>query len=274
MKVSNHRLILDSGSPCSFSATPNIGGKLDPEYLVMHFTAGKNAQQSIDWLCNKAAKASAHLVIGRDGTITQLVPFNRVAWHAGVSSWEGRKGMNQYSIGIELDNAGRLTLQGGKWRAWFGTEITEKDMIEAVHKSESRVSGWQLYTPEQLDAAMEAAAILVDHYDLKDVVGHEDIAPGRKSDPGPAFPMTSFRAHVLGRIADIGILYETTDTLNIRKGPGTGNDPLPGSPLPPGTQLEILEMQGSWAFVDVLSVINGIMDMQGWVHNRYLKRLA
>src|SRR5690606_19314135 len=126
-----------------------------PRYLIMHYTAGRNAKQSIDWMCNPVSKASAHVVIARDGKVTQLVPFDRVAWHAGVSRGEGIKGLNQHSIGIELDNAGRLTAQGGKWRAWFGDVYPEDQVVVATHKHETTPTGWHMYTPEQIESALE-----------------------------------------------------------------------------------------------------------------------
>ena len=100
----------------------------------------------------------------------------------------------------------------------------------------------------------------------------KDIASGRKSDPGPAFPLQSFRARLLGRQEEEEVQYETTSELNIRSGPGTQHPPIPGSPLPPATRVEILQRDGSWAQVDVLGVVSGVMDMQGWVHSRYLQR--
>ena len=274
MKITDHRLLKDDDTPYPFIQSPNSGGALQQEYLVMHYTAGRNAEESVGWLINPAAKASAHLVIGRDGSLTQLVPFDTKAWHAGASKWEDRVGLNSYSIGIELDNAGFLMRHGKRWRAWFGTEYKNSEVIEAVHKNETKPKGWQIYPPEQIEAALEVGSLLATHYNLRDVVGHEDIAPNRKTDPGPAFPMKNFCARLLGRQEEEGVNYETTSDLNVRTGPGTQHPPIPGSPLPPGTRVEILNREGSWALVDVMNVVNGVMDMQGWVHSRYLKRAA
>ena len=221
MKIVRHRIQGADGSGFSFQASPNLGEPLLPSYLVMHYTAARSADESIRWLCSPAARASAHVVIGRDGGVTQLVPFDRVAWHAGVSSWDGIKGLNRHSIGIELDNAGRLTRQGGRWCAWFGTPYPDDQVMEAVHKHESAPSGWHVYTPAQIDSALAVAAALIEKYDLEDVIGHEDISPGRKSDPGPAFPMASFRARLLGRVQDEAPLFRTTTAVNIREGPDT-----------------------------------------------------
>lgn len=202
MKITDHRLCEDDGTPVAFVESPNVGGAVEHEFLVMHYTAGRNAEQSIAWLARPEARASAHIVIDRDGEITQLVPFDRIAWHAGRSEWLGRAGLNRYSLGIELDNAGRLTRQGGHWRAWFGDEYADEDVVEATHKHESAASGWHAYSPVQIDAALAAASLLFNHYGLRDVLGHDDIAPGRKSDPGPAFPMASFRGRIVGRGED------------------------------------------------------------------------
>jgi N-acetylmuramoyl-L-alanine amidase len=274
MKIKGHRLHYDDGAPYPFRRSPNAGGKVQHVFLVMHYTAGRSAESSINYLIQPAAKASAHVVIGRDGSITQLVPFDTVAWHAGTSSWEGYDGMNRYSLGIELDNAGPMQRQGNRWLAWFGATYDDADVLEAVHKHETRPRGWHTFTPVQIEAALELADLLVNFYKLRDVVGHDDIAPGRKQDPGPAFPLENFRRRVMGRAGDEGERHVTTTRLNIRTGPGTQHDLMPGSPLPQGTRVEILRQEGVWKFVDVLDEINGAMDLQGWVHGRYLKYLT
>lgn len=272
MKIVDHKLCKVDGTPYPFVASPNHGGELRPEYLVIHYTASSEARHAINWLANPEARASAHLVIGRDGTITQLVPFDRVAWHAGRSRWEGRTGLNRYALGIELDNAGRLVRHGDRWRAWFGRDYGAEEVLEAVHKNETESAGWHVFTAEQLEAALGVSLALMRHYELKDVVGHDDIAPGRKTDPGPAFPMPSFRARLLGRLDETPVPYETTHTVNIRTGPGTRYATVPGGPLPPRTKVEVLAQKGIWHQVDVLSEVNGTMDLQGWVHGRYLAR--
>ncbi|MGH7466149.1 MAG: N-acetylmuramoyl-L-alanine amidase, partial [Longimicrobiales bacterium] len=255
MRIARHRLHGDTGGTgeiYDFRPTPNRGGALQAEYLVMHYTAGRSLEESVDWLARKESKASAHVVIGRDGTIVQQVPFDTVAWHAGASSWDGRTGMNRWSIGIELDNAGRLMRHGSGWRAWFGGFYEDEDVIVATHKNESVLSGWHTYTPAQLEAALTLAALLVDRYNLRDVLGHDDISPGRKSDPGPAFPMDSFRSRIFGRREDELPEYRAMAALNIRTGPGTRHATLPGSPLRAGTRMHVLRAQDSWRLVDVL----------------------
>ncbi len=274
MKIIRHRLHKDDGKPYPFVPSPNKGGKAEPKYLVMHYTATPDLEVAIRSLINPKRKASAHLVIGRDGSITQLVPFDRVAWHAGASSWDGLKGLNQYSLGIELENAGKLQRQGEKWRAWFGGVYDRDDVIEAIHRNETNPAGWHIFTREQIEAALELSIVLVEHYSLLDLVGHDDISPGRKIDPGPAFSLSGFRSNVLGLAADGASQYETMTNLNIRTGPGTHYEKIIDNPLPSGTRVELLDHQGSWRRVDVLDTVDGDMDLQGWVHGRYLRRVV
>ncbi len=276
MKISNHRLVGSSGEPVPFVSTRNMGGVFTPQYLVMHYTAGRSAQESISWFQNPHASASAHLVVGRDGGVTQMVPFNRIAWHAGRSRWLGLEGMNRFSIGIEMDNAGLLTPSGDRFRAWFGDFYKADDVLLAAHKNDAsaRMLAWHRFTPEQIEVAVQIAALLTSHYNLKDVLGHEDISPGRKTDPGPAFPMASFRSRAMGRQDDKPEDFRVVVTLNIRTGAGTQFPKLDGGPLPKGTIVEIVETQGDWSFVDVNKPLDGQADLQGWVFSRYLEHVS
>lgn len=270
MKIKGHRLHVGE-ERARFVKSPNKGGTLDPQYLIIHFTAGSSAEASINWLINSDARASAHLVIGRDGSITQLVAFNRAAWHAGASQWEGLRGLNQHSIGIELENAGRLERKGGQWCAWFGNAYPEDQVMTAVHANESSTSGWHVYTPAQIEATRRVSQVLVAKYRLNGVAGHDEISPGRKVDPGPAFPMGSFRAHLFGRSEETYPRYRTVTALNIRTGPGTGHERLPESPLSSGTQVEVLAESGTWRYVEIM---NREGEVVGWVHGGYLERVG
>ncbi|TCK28668.1 N-acetylmuramoyl-L-alanine amidase [Ancylobacter aquaticus] len=196
--IKAHRLRQD-GKETRFVRTPNQGGKVQPLYLIMHYTAGVSAEGAISWLSRAEAKASAHLVIDRDGTVTQMVTFDRVAWHAGKSRWQDLEGMNSYSIGIELVNAGKLKRVAGKWVSWSGTVIAEADVMEATHKDETAPAGWHTYPQVQIETAIDVAVALNASYRFLDVLGHEDVSPKRKVDSGPAFPMRSFESRVIGR---------------------------------------------------------------------------
>ena len=275
MKVVKHRLIADDGAAVPYLASPNLGGPIVPHLLIIHYTAGSSVAGTVDWFRNPASRVSAHLVIGRDGAITQMVPFNRGAWHAGVSQWGSLHGLNRYSIGIELDNAGQLIRSGGQWispltrRSYADSEVTL-----ARHKNDppgTPPSGWHAYTQAQIEATQACGLALMRHYALDDVLGHDDIAPGRKRDPGPDFPMASLRARLVGRADEPADRWRTTTELNVRSGAGTEFPAVPGSPLPRGTEVEVLARQGLWWQVDVVGSVGGVNDCVGWCHSKYLQ---
>jgi N-acetylmuramoyl-L-alanine amidase len=146
--------------------------------------------------------------------------------------------------------------------------------MEAAHRNGGPVRGWHTFSLEQLHAAAEIANLLVRQYGLRDVIGHDDIAPARKTDPGPAFPMESFRARVMGRGDESDVARaQTTTALNIRIGPGTQFPKLESSPLPAGTKLQVLDAEGAWRQVLVLDIVAGDMDVEGWVHGRYIEAI-
>lgn len=271
MQIKNHLLHHDNGTPVSFKATPNKGGRYTPQYLVMHYTAATTAQSAINWFMQPVAQASAHLVIAPDGDITQFAPFNIITWHAGRSQWKGLTGLNQFSIGIELVNGGRLMRSGNKWVCPVDRCVVPDDEVTmATHKNETTQAPWHEYSPKQVEVAVQIAALLVKTYGLKDVIGHDDIAPLRKSDPGPAFPMSSFRSRAMGRRDDTLDEYVTSDELNLRSGPGTSFSIL--SVLPKGTVITAMKTEGNWTFADVQATVDGVMDLEGWVSSKFLVR--
>lgn len=197
--VKNNILFLD-GKPVPQKPSPNRGGVIKPTLLVMHYTAGQSAAGAISWLCNPAAKASAHLVLDQAGAVTQLVPFNISAWHAGQSSWKGKRLCNGFSIGIEMVNPGFLTKRAdGKFYDVAGKVVPPSSVMMARHKNGGPELPWMVYPKEQLEVAAEIVVAITQAYGIKEIVGHEDIAPGRKTDPGPAFPMATLVSRVFGR---------------------------------------------------------------------------
>lgn len=280
MRIVNHRLVRDDGTPYPFKNTPNKGGVIKPRWLVMHYTAGGSASESINWLANKQAKASAHIVIDKGGDITQMVDFNRRAWHAGDSRWKGVEGLNGHSIGIELDGFGFLGNAGpGKWK-FRGKSIPDSEVIVATHKFGTPHGGWPKYPQKQLEVALELAKLLVKTYRLEDVIGHDDISPGRKQDPGPAFDMAGFRAAATGAPATAASLpptnsgdtdptgsrFRVTTTLNVRSGPGASNPTVAGSPLAEGTFVRGREDADGWKRIE--SEEGGV---EGWASARFLE---
>lgn len=265
MKISENFLFNNNNKQVDFKATPNKGGKYSPQYLVMHYTAATEGKGSINWFLSKEAKASAHLIIDRDGSITQFAPFDVVLWHAGKSQWNGLIGMNRYSVGIEMVNGGRLVRSGGVWICPVDKKaVAESEVMIARHKNENVENGWQMYTDVQLETAIEVASVLVKTYNLKEIVGHEDISPFRKSDPGPAFTMSSFTSRVMGRKENTETVHVTSTTVNIRSGAGTQFMAITEA-LPKNTAVHILKRDANWSFVEVLDVVNDLNDIEGWI---------
>ena len=161
-------------------------------FAVMHFTSGASALSSINFWRTAAAKgAEAHVIIDRNGNVYQTRAFNQRCDHAGASSWRcpntGRTfgGLNSCSIGIEFANAGDSAALARRW--------SKLPLIKAKHKNGGKEVEWEQFTPEQIESGIAVCQAIVKRYNLDDLIGHDDIAPGRKNDPGPAFPMADFR---------------------------------------------------------------------------------
>lgn len=267
--IQNHRL---TGPDVSFRATPNVGGAMRPQFVVLHYTAGRTLESSVESLCTRKPQgnASAHIVLGRDGRIVQLAPFNAVTWHAGVSQWNGIDGLNHHAIGIEMDNAGLLHREGERCVSWFGKAYPDNEVVMAEHRHGGGLRPWHHFTEVQIERALQLCETLVAHYGLKDVLGHEDIARGRKVDPGPAFPLAAVRARALGRGADVAVrLVVNAASLNIRSGPAA-EFPKVAPALKRGAELVLLEPQDRWSRVAVV----GATDLEGWVCNDFVTRQA
>lgn len=187
--IQSHRLT--SGK---FFPTKNHGGKITPRYLIMHFTANGSVSGTVKWFQKQGSEASAHVIIGRDGEVVQMVPFHLRAWHCGKSRWAGMGDLNSHSIGIEMVNWGKLTYREGKLVSWAQEVITEDDAILASDK-DGKQDWWHKYTLEQIEVCANLAREIVRAYKIEDVLGHHEIAipAGRKSDPGPAFPLQQVR---------------------------------------------------------------------------------
>jgi len=138
------------------------------DMLVLHYTDMDSAEESTARLCDPAAQVSAHYLIDEDGTIFALVPEGKRAWHAGVSFWRGETAINARSIGIELQNPGHSL-------------------------------GYRAFPDSQIAALIALCQGILARHPIpsRNVVGHSDVAPDRKIDPGELFPWA--------RLADAGI---------------------------------------------------------------------
>lgn len=273
--IENDLLVVD-GQKVDLVKSPNIGGKIVPQFLIIHYTASGPGSDIAKYFSNKSAGVSAHLVIRRDGTIKQCVPFNVKAWHAGKSSWVDNKGkahdgLNSNSIGIEIENWGPLSETAAGWVSWTGVPVSG-GVMKATHKFGKPSGGWELYTDEQLESTIGAAQAICAKYGIDEILGHDDIAPGRKSDPGPAWKMESFIAKVKGRAsddADYWVVRSPTG-LNLRDAPNASGALIEPKPLADGTKVVLHEASGNWRYVSVLNS-KGVARISGWVHGAYLR---
>jgi len=151
--------------------SPNFGPRRDgavPSMVVIHYTAMTSAQGALDRLCDPQYEVSAHYLIGRDGQIWQMVDEAQRAWHAGAGSWQGQGDVNSRSIGIELDNAGDHP---------FSEPLMQS--LEALLPGV--LARWSI-TPDA-------------------VIGHSDMAPDRKIDPGARFDWPRLAVKGLARVS-------------------------------------------------------------------------
>lgn len=175
--------------------SPNHGGTIIPELIVCHYTAGSSMKGAVARFSNPANKVSANIVLERDGTMTQMVPFNIRAFHAGTSSWKGKDSVNGFSVGIEIVNFGKLIKKQNGCYSWSGTLIPPEQVYTAPNNTV-----WHSYPQKQLDVLWSLTEALVATYKtITDVVDHEQVAPKRKIDCGPAFPLKKLRKHLFGR---------------------------------------------------------------------------
>ncbi len=129
------------------------------KYVIIHYTGMQSEIESIMRLKDKSSKVSCHYLINRKGLITKMVPDTKIAWHAGKSKWKKINNLNKYSLGIELVNKG--------------------------HKF-----GYEKYSELQIKSLIKLCTYLKKKYNFKNesFLGHSDIAPFRKLDPGEKFP--------------------------------------------------------------------------------------
>lgn len=145
--------------------SPNFNDRKHPiDMLVFHYTGMETGQEALDRMCDAVAEVSAHYMVWEDGRIVQLVGEDKRAWHAGVSSWQGDTDLNSRSIGIEIVNGGH---------DWPLAE----DVLPP-------------YPNAQIEALIELSRGILERWDIPAtrIVGHSDIAPARKVDPGEHFP--------------------------------------------------------------------------------------
>lgn len=152
--------------------------------IILHYTGMSSAEEALKYLCSSASKVSAHYLLTEGGTIYALVDEDRRAWHAGVASWHGETDINSCSIGIELVNPGH-------------------DL------------GYQAFPESQMTALEELLQDIVFRYDVSAarIVGHSDVSPQRKRDPGELFNWQRLARKQLALWPEIGTASQQTAIL-------------------------------------------------------------
>jgi len=282
MEVVNHKL---QGDKVVWVEATSYGKNITivPDTIVIHYTAGPSGPATVRLFSAKDAKLSAHLVAGEDGTMTQMVPFDKKGYHAGTSEYAGRSNFNGFSIGIEISNPGYLTKnpKGDGYLTWWeankatGTPYPADKVFEGKHRNAVTTNKfWAKYPDEQIEAVKQTCAAICKAYKIKYILGHEEIAPGRKSDPGPAFPLDELRNELLGTtattttttpvapikdvIVPAGVIKTGTITaakLNLRAAADPNGAII--SVLPKGEVVNIVKEEGDWYKV--------LFKVKGWV---------
>ena len=162
----------------TYNYSPNFDKKKrkskEIKFLVFHYTGMKNEIEAIKKLTSTKSKVSSHYFVKRNGEILTLVPDLYVAWHAGVSNWKHYKSINKYSIGIEISNPGH----GNRYKN---------------------------FSKKQIHSIIKLTKYLVKKYKIriKFILGHSDIAPYRKKDPGEKFPWKYLSKNKIGLWHDL-----------------------------------------------------------------------
>ena len=139
------------------------------KFIVFHYTGMRKENQAINKLTDSKSKVSSHYLIKNNGEILTLVPDLFIAWHAGVSSWKKYKSINQYSIGVEISNPGHDY-------------------------------SYKKFSKKQIKSVLKLSSYLIEKYKIKPnfILGHSDIAPERKKDPGEKFPWKYLSQNKIG----------------------------------------------------------------------------
>lgn len=280
IKIDNHRIVTDDGA-VPYLASRNKGGKIKATAIVVHDTASPlTPGGDIAWLRGgpgQSQNASAHVVIDRFGKITQLIDLNVKGWHAGASKWNGKANCNDFTIGFEIDNPGGPLRKVGevyKGIATFDPRSPaaygppELDIGHA--KTPQHGDGyWLAYTDEQIATVVDLCRACVAAYpSIKEIITHWMIAPGRKIDTNPLFPLQAVRDRVFGggkvpakappmpdsskpdKVAPPKIILDATvlvNDLNMRREPSMSGEVM--GKLQSGQRIDVQEAHGDWLLI-------------------------
>lgn len=169
--------------------------QIKPEYIIIHYTANCSYKDNLQAFFNFSRPVSTHYLIGPDGKIIQMVPESNRAWHAGKSCWKNNTDLNSSSIGIELIDPGFSEPDKKPCPATscFWSQNNGKHIFGSSKT-------WYDFTPEQVSSLISLCKDIVKRYSIapQNILGHSDIALGRKEDPGPLFPWKKLAQQGLG----------------------------------------------------------------------------
>lgn len=257
----------------------------EPKYIIMHFTTGTKMESTISHFKNPSAGVSTHLLIGRDGRVVQFLPFDRIAHHCGFSWWERQSNLNNFSIGIELDNAGLLSRGKDGWTA-RKIVIPNENVVQAVHwkqiksKDPSKFPGWEKFPEIQLQVALKIVKALVKKYrSIEEILGHDDVNLLNRYDPGPLFPMKEWRMKLFKREdpdIEIFTISKKTDLYANFDGrlPNLNQKLHDPSLLPANSTVKVIRQDDHWALVRVTkSKESRLKGKTGWIRSNSLASL-
>jgi N-acetylmuramoyl-L-alanine amidase len=160
---------------------PNKRVKKNINFLVFHYTGMRSEKAAINRLTNIQSKVASHYLIKKNGKVITLVPDLYIAWHAGISSWKNYKSLNKNSIGVEITNPGHQF-------------------------------GYKKFSKKQINSLINLSNFLIKKYKIskKNILGHSDIAPKRKKDPGEKFPWEYLARKNIG-------IWHNLDKQNLKK---------------------------------------------------------
>ncbi|NJO89298.1 MAG: hypothetical protein HC831_10320 [Chloroflexia bacterium] len=185
---------LGKNSQVKFMWSDKHSGKRDQTMaIIIGFTAAPYSA-TINSITSSKFKSSVHFIIEKDGTITQAINSDYIAWHTGRSEYKDLKNMNNLSIGISLVNSGPLKEETDDYKSWYGNRLSKEQVIQATHPNEKIPRFWEIYTQNQIEATYNLCRLLKEQYpEIKYLLGQDEVSAGRKLDPGPAFPLKQLR---------------------------------------------------------------------------------
>lgn len=200
MKLIDHTLI-QNGSPLHQATSSLPSGRrrkaLESVDLVIIRTSQDQLTQHTDHINEHIVEPTSHVLINRDGLIIQSIPFNEQVGKPLQGSWEGMGDLTSRSVVIALQNSGRLSKTADIYSSSCGRSFDATEVFTGIHQNEESLSYWQKFSESQIQVAEKIIRCLASTYQVKYILGNEEVCPGLKTDPGPAFPLEILRRKIM-----------------------------------------------------------------------------